>query len=208
MPIAMSIDHAAHEAVYRKLRGQAGLPAWNESPEVQREVRILEGVMRWPVFPSTGRLLEMGCGAGNIALFLAGRGWTVTGVDIAPTAIEWARENAAKQNLPADFRVGDVLRLDGFTDGSFDVVLDGHCLHCIVGDERGLFFASALRLLRAGGFLCVRTLFNEASRYPWRGNDIVLEVINAGFDVVQMVVMAPDEAGSPDEMLLLARKPG
>jgi len=37
-----------------------------------------------------GRLLEMGCGAGNLTVWLAGQGFEVCGVDISPTAISWA----------------------------------------------------------------------------------------------------------------------
>lgn len=53
-------------------------------------------------------------GAGEIALWLVEKGYEIYGVDIAPTAITWAQENAKEHNIKADFRVGDVLDLQDY----------------------------------------------------------------------------------------------
>ena len=57
----------------------------------------------------TGRLLDAGCGTGENALLAADRGADVTGIDVAPTAIERARAKAAARGLAARFEVADVL---------------------------------------------------------------------------------------------------
>ena len=65
------------------------------------------------------RVLEVGCGAGvDLARFAKG-GAIVTGVDLAPSAIDLARANFDQQGLPGEFQVADGEQLP-FPDGSFD----------------------------------------------------------------------------------------
>jgi SAM-dependent methyltransferase len=71
-----------------------------------------------------GRALDVACGEGRNALWLAERGWTVTGVDFSDVAIAKAQASARERGLSIDFRVGDVT--DGRTfdsDGELDLVL-------------------------------------------------------------------------------------
>ena len=51
----------------------------------------------------------MGCGAGNYAIYLASIGFDVTGVDLSPTAIKIAKENAKKKGVTSNFLIADVL---------------------------------------------------------------------------------------------------
>jgi len=163
-------------------------------------------VLQADYVPKKGRLLELGCGAGNITLWLAGKGYDVCGVDIAPTAITWAKEKARELNLPADFQVGNVLDLKDYHDNSFDFLLDGHCFHCIIGEDRKLFLANARRVLKPKGFFLVSTMCGEvvnkelkkqfdpqsrcliskgtATRYIGLAEDIVDEIKGAGFHIL------------------------
>ena len=77
---------------------------------------------RYEVKRSVERVLDLGCGNGRHALYFASQGFQAYGVDVSPSAIEWAREWAAKQNLKADFRVADIAALP-FDDAFFDVVV-------------------------------------------------------------------------------------
>ena len=54
-----------------------------------------------------GPLLDLACGTGRMALRMAALGYQVTGVDITPEMIEWARQKAAKQNLSIDWVIAD-----------------------------------------------------------------------------------------------------
>lgn len=54
-----------------------------------------------------GPLLDLACGTGRMALRMAELGYQVTGVDITPEMIAWARQKAAKQGLSIDFVVAD-----------------------------------------------------------------------------------------------------
>src|SRR5712692_9107060 len=54
-----------------------------------------------------GPLLDLACGTGRMALRMAAQGYQVTGVDIMPEMIEWARQKAAKQAVSIDWVVAD-----------------------------------------------------------------------------------------------------
>lgn len=55
------------------------------------------------------RTIDLGCGAGNYAIYLAGNGFEVTGVDSSPTAVAIAREHARKKGVRCSFIVADLL---------------------------------------------------------------------------------------------------
>ena len=68
-----------------------------------------------------GRALDAGCGHGSEALWLAGNGWQVTGVDFSPTALDHARSRAQQLRVAVDWVEGD---LGAWTPpaGAFDLV--------------------------------------------------------------------------------------
>lgn len=68
-----------------------------------------------------GSALEIGCGEGADALWLAEQGWAVTAVDVSPTAIERAGAAARARGLSIEFRVADAA--DALPDGPFDLVV-------------------------------------------------------------------------------------
>ncbi|MFC3964093.1 class I SAM-dependent methyltransferase [Nocardia jiangsuensis] len=76
----------------------------------------------------TGPVLDAGCGSGENALFLAGRGLGVFGVDVAETAIALARERAAERGLTAEFATADALHLADL-GRTFPEVLDCGLFH-------------------------------------------------------------------------------
>ncbi|MFC6785809.1 class I SAM-dependent methyltransferase [Halobaculum halobium] len=96
------------------------------------------------------RVIEVGCGTGELSLFLARRGHKVLGVDVAPTAIRQAREKARWRRIPAHFLVWDALRLDALGVGA-DTVVDSAMLHCLGPMERRLSTEAIRRTLRPGG---------------------------------------------------------
>ena len=153
----MKTHYEGHDGLYRR-RKAAGTAGWDDSPDgyAKFQRQVTEALSHGHA-PKGGRLLELGCGAGNMTLWFAEQGYEVYGVDIAPTAIEWAREQAAAQGVAAEFSVGSVVDLAEFESSFFDFVFDGHCLHCIIGDDRRALFASVHRVLKPGGYFLVQT---------------------------------------------------
>ena len=116
---------------------------------------------------SGGRLLELGCGRGNVALSFASQGWDVTGVDFSPSAIEWAKRLAAEVGQAATFEVADLRQEWPFADNSFDVVIDASCLHFFHGVDRGHFLNEARRVLKPGGVFLLSTIVNQPEEKDW-----------------------------------------
>src|ERR1700752_2794614 len=80
----------------------------------------------------TGSVLDAGCGTGDTALFLAGRGCRVTGIDFLEEAIERARRKAVERSVSVTFLVKDALALTDWGE-RFDAVIDSGLFH-VFGD--------------------------------------------------------------------------
>jgi tocopherol O-methyltransferase len=119
--------------------------------------RLVHELVAYAGIPAGARVLDVGCGIGGSALYLAGTlGCQVDGVTLsAPQAARAAaKAEAAGLADRARFHHLDGLAT-GFADESFDVVWAVESLMHIA--DRGAFFAEALRLLRPGGVLAVAT---------------------------------------------------
>lgn len=100
--------------------------------------------------PAPARLLDLGCGSGWTSVFLARRGYRVTGQDIAPDMIALAEANRSEAGVDGlDFRVCDYESL-GF-QGEFDAALFYDALHH--ADDPGEALANVCRALKPGGML-------------------------------------------------------
>ncbi|MFI9380752.1 class I SAM-dependent methyltransferase [Kutzneria sp. NPDC052558] len=100
----------------------------------------------------TGPVLEIGCGLGDNALYLAEQGLKVTAVDAAPTAIEQNRAKAAARGADVTFAVADATVLDGVGDG-FASALDSALMHCLDADQRRAYLAALHDRCRPGARL-------------------------------------------------------
>ena len=98
-----------------------------------------------------GRLLEIGCGTGTNALWLAGRGFDVTALDVAPLAIERAGAKSAAAGARVRFFVHDILAAPA-PGGPYDLVFDRGVFHVFDEPaERTRFAERVAAALRVGG---------------------------------------------------------
>lgn len=81
----------------------------------------IEQLKKYPIEQGK-RVLEVGCGTGRTACYLAEQGCEVTAIDIRPEMINKAKIRAEKQGVQVNFQIGDVCELP-FEDYTFDVVM-------------------------------------------------------------------------------------
>jgi cyclopropane fatty-acyl-phospholipid synthase-like methyltransferase len=97
------------------------------------------------------KTIDLGCGAGNYAIYLAGIGFEVTGIDISPSAIKTAEENAKRKGVKCNFLVTDVLGdLDEVIE-TFDFAYDWELLHHIFPEKRKKYVENVYRILNTRG---------------------------------------------------------
>jgi tocopherol O-methyltransferase len=119
--------------------------------------RLVHELVAFAGIPTGVRVLDVGCGIGGPALYLAGTlGCTVEGVTLSAAQADRATENARAAGVAdrAAFHQRDALD-SGYADDSFDAVWAMESLMHI--PDRAAFFAEALRVLRPGGTLAVAT---------------------------------------------------
>ena len=150
-----------HELGYRRIRAEGKL-AWNEihgEPGFDFSLRpFLEEVLPKLEFPMPEPMaLEIGCGTGPSACFLAERGYRVHGIDINPLAIEMAADFAEERNLSIHYEVQDACNLAAGGE-EYDLIVDSYCLQCIVTDaDREKLFSNVKSILKPNGYYIIGT---------------------------------------------------
>lgn len=142
------MERALFEQFYA---GQAPWDIGRPQPAVQRLAEA--GEIR-------GSVLDVGCGTGDNALFLASRGHETWGLDYVSVAIDRARAKAAERGLDVRFLVGDALELHRL-GRQFDTVIDCGLFHTFSDEERPRFVRELAGVLRASGLLHILCFSEE-----------------------------------------------
>lgn len=163
------------------------------------------------------KILDLGCGAGRHSIEFAGRGVSVTGIDISPKMIEYAKgrtKSKLAQYIQCDISLVEEL---GFSDNSFDgaICLCESGIGVIGGENRDFdFFENIYRLLKPNAYFVI-SCFNSLRRYIRSGES------NPNFDYINstMTWILPEEVVgerlcevqrqyAPSEIKLLLRLAG
>jgi cyclopropane fatty-acyl-phospholipid synthase-like methyltransferase len=108
----------------------------------------------------TGAVLDAGCGTGENALFFAGRGHPVLGIDFLEGPIQEARRKAEERGLHAEFVPMDTLTLTAL-DQRFDSVIDSGLFHVFSDEDRVRYVAGLSHVTKPGGRLFLLCFSDE-----------------------------------------------
>lgn len=154
------------EELYRESGGDAAAIPWadgqpNRFLVAWAEAQGLAGAGR--------RALVTGCGLGDDAAYIAGRGYAVTAFDISATAVEWARRLYPMASV--DWQVADLLALPPAWHAGFDLVVDVYTVQSLPPDLQPAAIAATAACVAPGGrvFATCRSRDEHAtpSGPPW-----------------------------------------
>ncbi|MFI2751994.1 class I SAM-dependent methyltransferase [Cellulomonas sp. P22] len=123
------------------------VPFFRSAPDESLVAWHDEGLL--PIGPGT-RVLELGCGPGRNAVWLAQQGAEVDALDLSDTALTWARERADEAGVSVRFVQADIF---AWPDGHepYDVVYDSGCFHHLPPHRRVSYRSLLEAMVRPGG---------------------------------------------------------
>ncbi len=120
----------------------AGKPPWDIDEPQEAFVEVADRV--------TGAVLDAGCGTGENALFFAGKGHPVLGIDFLERPLQEARRKAQERGVSAEFLRMDALDLTTL-DRRFDSVIDSGLFHVFSDEDRPRYVAGLAHVTNPGG---------------------------------------------------------
>jgi len=137
-----------------------GKPPWSIDQAQPDLIAAAEkGEVRGPA------VLDVGCGDGNNAIYLAGRGFNVTGVDFSAKAISIAKQKAREENVDVTFITLDALKI-GSLAKKFDTVIDFGLFHNLSGNKREQYVRALSDVCVSKGQLLMLCVADQAGEYP------------------------------------------
>jgi SAM-dependent methyltransferase len=101
-----------------------------------------------------GRALDLGCGPGRNAVYLASLGFSVDAVDLSPAAVAWAVERAREAGVRVRFHCASIFSA-ALPPRPYDLVYDSGCLHHLPPHRRVSYLGLLDRVLAPGGYFAV-----------------------------------------------------
>ena len=149
-----------------------------------------------------GRALDLGCGSGGNAVWLAERGWQVTAVDFSSVAIEKGKQRAARSRVEVEFVVSDVLTYR--PTGVYDLIISFYIQ--LGSRQRAQMLSKATQVLAAGGRILFVSHDRSSPPSGWTQND--LESLTVPDEVaaelpdlrIERAEVVPDEGAHSEHM--------
>lgn len=164
MPDSSANLASAHENWNERWKDPASRAAWREPEPL---VQVLAERLQARGFR---RVLDLGCGIGRHAHYLATLGFECVGVDASQSGLEFAREYAAADGVAIDYRVGTFYDLP-FADLSFEAVVAWNVLYHGDGEIARRAIGAIERVLVPGG-LYVGTLLSRRNAQYGQGREV------------------------------------
>jgi len=147
-------------------RYQSGETGWDRGAASPAIEHWLSALLKPPA-----RVLIPGCGRGHEAVFLAGHGFGITGLDIAPSAVRHLEKELAEAGLTGEVILGDLF--DYQPAEPFDVVYEQTCLCAIQPEQRSAYESKLYDWLRPGGHLLALFMQTGAEGGPPFHSDLL-----------------------------------
>ena len=162
--------------------------------------------------PPVCKALDIGCGTGENAIWLAKQGFDVTGCDLSGTAIEKARAKAINADVECTFHEADFLEAH-IAEGAFGFAFDRGCLHCIDDqvDRRRFAENVATHLTKEGLWLSLIGNADEPKRDvgpPRLTSAEVVATVESCFEILSLEsgYFGSDQPDPPRAWIVLMRR--
>jgi SAM-dependent methyltransferase len=143
-----------------------GFKPWDSGVSPPELVAAVEG----PAALVPGRALDLGCGTGTNAVYLARHGWEVTAVDAVGRALRAARRKAEAAGVSPQFVQGDVTRLAELgVGGGYQLLFDLGCFHGLPTDHRDAYASGVTAAAAPGAAFLLFGFAEGAMRLGPRG---------------------------------------
>jgi SAM-dependent methyltransferase len=140
-----------------------GKPIWViDEPQPDLMAAVSQGAIRGPA------VLDVGCGTGDNAMYLAQRGFSVTGIDASTAAIAIAKRKAQKVSVDARFLTLDAFQL-GTLGAKFETLLDFGLFHQFAGATRTHYVRSLCDVCANRGHLLLQCLSDQGQKLSGLG---------------------------------------
>jgi len=151
-------------------------PRWDKGVPAPELIRYISGV-------TPGNSIDLGCGTGTNLLYLAEKGWTITGLDYAPLAIFKAKRKLKKYQKK--LLVADVTKLDAIDlPGPYDLGLDMGCFHNLSGTGRERYVEGLEKWIRSNGVFMVYAFQPSDSLDKGITKADMIAYFNTSFDLI------------------------
>ena len=170
--------HAALEKAYKKKEERSWDPVWEEVFKTREwgkypPIELVRFIAR-NYYKISGRkdvrILDIGCGTGAATWYLAREGFCASGIDASMTAVDIAGKRCRKEQLEAEFKVGDIIRLD-YENECFNCVVDINAIQHNTIEKIKIIIDEAFRVLKPGGKI-FSIMMSEGCRFDEKNNPL------------------------------------
>jgi methyl halide transferase len=160
----------------------AGETPWDSGVPSKELIRVLDAEGIEPC-----RAVELGCGTGNNAIYLASRGFDITGLDCSSAALDQARSKATQAGVDVHLRQADLCRLH-LDFEPFDFIFDRGCYHSVRRLDMAGYLKTLRQLSRPGTrYLLLAGNANEQGPGPPRVHEHEIRIDLEGLFEIQFI---------------------